>query len=210
MTNAWLIRPVPHGTNRLHEFKEKGFIAVGWPGIGNLAGKSREDLKLLLSKPPYNLNSLALGNTYATLDIFVNQMNINDFILMPDGSDIYLGQLTGSYHYDSTVDNDQTGYPHQRTVKWLSHTVRENLSMNLRSALKVHRTAANLSTHANEIDALCKGKKFTDMTPQKKDFIEVSYPLRTDFEITFKIPKDISLEEAQRLSSYFATLYFTK
>lgn len=49
MRNAWLIRPVPHGIPRVTEFKEKGIIAVGWPCIGNLKGKSREDLKHLLS-----------------------------------------------------------------------------------------------------------------------------------------------------------------
>lgn len=70
MRNAWLIRPVPHGIPRVTEFKEKGIIAVGWPCIGNLKGKSREDLKHLLSLPPYSLTGLALGNAYATIDIF--------------------------------------------------------------------------------------------------------------------------------------------
>lgn len=90
MRNAWLIRPVPHGIPRVTEFKEKGIIAVGWPCIGNLKGKSREDLKHLLSLPPYSLTGLALGNAYATIDIFVNQMEVGDLLLMPNGEDIYL------------------------------------------------------------------------------------------------------------------------
>ena len=52
---AWLVRPYPHGTTkRLDEFKAKNFVAIGWPKIGNLSGKSREALKALLSGAPYN------------------------------------------------------------------------------------------------------------------------------------------------------------
>ena len=206
MKNAWLIRPVPHGKNRVTEFREKGIIAVGWPCIGNLKGKSREDLKLILSKSPYTLTGLALGNAYATIDIFVNQMEVGDLLLMPNGEDIYLGEVTSDYYLDSNVDTDDEGYSHQRSAKWLVNISRQDLSMDLRLSLKVHRTTANLSHHADEIRALCKGEKLVTTN----DFIEVKYPLRPDFEVSFKIPKDINSDEAQRLSSYFASLYFIK
>lgn len=206
MKNAWLIRPVPHGKNRVTEFREKGIIAVGWPCIGNLKGKSREDLKLILSKSPYNLTGLALGNAYATIDIFVNQMEVGDLLLMPNGEDIYLGEVTSDYYLDSNVDTDDEGYSHQRSAKWLVNISRQDLSMDLRLSLKVHRTTANLSHHVDEIRALCKGEKLVTT----HDFIEVKYPLRPDFEVSFKIPKDINSDEAQRLSSYFASLYFIK
>lgn len=111
MRNAWLIRPVPHGIPRVTEFKEKGIIAVGWPCIGNLKGKSREDLKHLLSLPPYSLTGLALGNAYATIDIFVNQMEVGDLLLMPNGEDIYLGEVTSDYYLDAAVDSNEEGYP---------------------------------------------------------------------------------------------------
>lgn len=206
MKNAWLIRPVPHGIPRITEFKEKKIIAIGWPCIGDLKGKSREDLKLLLSNPPYSLTGLALGNAYATIDIFVNQMNVGDLLLMPYGDDIYLGEITSDYYLNLSVDSYEEGYPHQRTAKWFTNVSRKDLSMDLRSSLKVHRTTANLSHHVKEIEALCKGEKPSPET----DCIHVSYPLRPDFEISFKIPKDISQDEAKRLSSYFSSLYFTR
>lgn len=206
MKNAWLIRPYPHGINRVTEFRENGIIAIGWPCIGDLKGKSREDLKLLLSQPPYSLTGIALGNAYATIDIFVNQMKTGDLILMPNGEDIYLGELTGDYYLDASVDNDKDGYPHQRTAKWLNTVSRKDMSMDLRLSLKVHRTTACLSHHYKEIEALCKGEKFSVVS----DLIDVKYPLRPDFEVSFKLPKDISKDEAQRLSSYFASLYFVK
>lgn len=210
MKNAWLIRPMPHGINRLSEFKENQIIAVGWPCIGDLKGKSREDLKKLLSEPPYNLTGLALGNAYATIDIFINQMQIGDSVLMPYGDDIYLGEITSNYYRDPSVDNDDKGYPHQRTVKWLSNTSRKELTIDLRSSLKVHRSTANLSRHIKEIEAVCHGKKYNEIKQTQTNTINVSYPLRPNFNIEFKIPTDITLTEAQRLSSYFASLYFKK
>ena len=167
---------------------------------------SKSNLKHLLSLPPYSLTGLALGNAYATIDIFVNQMEVGDLLLMPNGEDIYLGEVTSDYYLDAAVDSNEEGYPHQRTAKWITNTSRKDLSMELRSSLKVHRTTANLSHHIDEIEALCKGEKLAVTT----DYIEVTYPLRADFEVSFKIPKDISKDEAQRLSSYFASLYFTK
>ncbi|MEI3364025.1 MAG: hypothetical protein V8R59_00150 [Enterocloster sp.] len=73
---------------------------------------------------------------------------------MPNGEDIYLGEVTSDYYLDAAVDSNEEGYPHQRTAKWITNTSRKDLSMELRSSLKVHRTTANLSHHIDEIEAL--------------------------------------------------------
>lgn len=206
---AWLVRPFPHNQNikRLDEFKNKEIIAVGWPNIGDLSTKSREDIKLILSGTPYNLRSLALGNAYATVDILVNQMEKNDLVLTPDGDDIYFGKITSDYVFDQSVDNNTDGYPHQRNVKWLSSTSRQKLSSSLRSSLKVHRATADLTKHFAEIKALSEGQIFVENT-KSPNKISVTYPLRPDFSISFDIPDDIEQNEAIRLSQYFETLYF--
>lgn len=208
MKNAWLVRPMPNGINRLTEFKNEGIIAIGWPCIGDLKDKSREELKELLSQQPYSLNGLALGNTYATFDIFVNQMSISDLVLMPNGDDIYFGVITGDYYLNQSVDNATDGYSHQRTVNWLSGASRKDLSLELRSSLKVHRTTANLSHHTDEIKAFCYGEEIIKPLLSKITTVDVTYPLRPDFNVTFNIPKDISSDEAKRLTTYFASLYF--
>jgi Uncharacterized conserved protein len=208
MKKAWLVRPIPHGINRVSEFKNEGIVAVGWPLIGDLAKKSREELKQLLSKKPYALDGLALGNAYATIDIFVNQIEIGDLVLMPDGEDIYFGEIASDYYFDSAIKSQNGGYPHQRTVNWLSNTSRKSLSMNLRRSLKAHRTTANLSHHAKEIEALCRGEKIAETEFPQSSTISVSYPLRPDFTISFEIPYDITSDEAKRLGTYFTSLYF--
>lgn len=182
-------------------------MAIGWPSIGNLAGKSREELKEILAQPPYNAKGLELGNAYATIDIFVNQMNVGDLALVPNGDDIFFAEITSVYKFEAAVDNYSEGYPHQRDVRWLSSTSRSALSKDLRSSLKVHRTTANLSRHSEEIEALAIGRT----VPIAKTLpIDVVYPLRADFSIEFKIPADITKLEAERLSTFLSTLHFTE
>lgn len=230
MENAWLIRPFPHGKERLSEFLERGIIAVGWPKIGDLTGKSRGELKEILSGPPYNYNGLRLGNAYASIDILVNQMHIGDLLLLPDNDDIYFGEITSEYYYDPSTDNDEDGYPHQRKIKWLTTIPisRQSLSRDLRYSLKVRRTTANFSHHYAEIDALSHGRKFvassisseesvtlaapassTDAV-ENTNMIQISYPLRPDCMVTARIPKDINEQEAKRLGMYFSSLYFAE
>lgn len=209
MSNAWLVRPFPHNMKRINEFRQNNMIAIGWPGIGDLSGKSREDIKQLLSQTPYNLSGLALGNTYATIDIFVNRMKQGDLVLVPDGADIFFAEIRSDYYLDQLVDNNNDGYPHQRKIKWLQSVARDELSMSLRSSLKVHRTTADLSKHYDEIAALAHGSDYSVEVPESNT-ITVAYPIRKDFTITFEIPTDISKTEAKRLAQYLETLYFVE
>lgn len=224
MKNAWLIRPYPHKKKRLTEFKKHNIIAVGWPKIGDLTGKPREELKEILSNAPYNYNGLRLGQAYACIDIFVNQMHSGDLLLMPDGDDIYFGEITGEYYFDSSKDNDEEGYPHQRKAKWLTNTSRQDLSKKLRDSLKAQQTTANLSHHYAEIDALSHGREFlvssdnsvstavsaAPTIAENTNMIKISYPLRPNCMVTALIPKDINEQEAKRLGMYFSSLYFTE
>ena len=203
---AWLVRPYPDGeTKRLDEFKRKNFVAIGWPGIGDLAGKSREDIKDLLSRAPYNYSGLVLGNAYATIDILVNRMKIGDYLLIPDGDDIYFAVVDSDYIFDESVDNDIAGYPHQRKVRnFTASRLRSDLSKSLRSSLKVHRTTADLSKHYDEIKTLAEGGVFNATIED----VVVSYKLRPNYNVTFSVPSDITKTEAKRLSMYLESLYF--
>ncbi len=205
---AWLLRPYPDGeTKRLDEFRAKGFIAIGWPGIGSLEGKSREDIKELLSGQPYNYSGLELGNAYATIDILVNRMEIGDYLLIPDGDDIYFAVVDSGYVFDQALDNDSYGYPHQRRVRnFTSSHLRSELSKQLRSSLKVHRTTADLSKHYDEIQAIASGKSFSATV----ESVEASYQLRPNYTVSLNVPTDITKTEAKRLSMYIESLFFVE
>lgn len=108
-------------------------------------------------------------------------MKAGDLLLMPNGDDIYFGKISSDYYFDPSVDNDKDGYPHQRKAKWLKNTSRKELSKDLRLSSKVHRTSANLSHHFTEIDALIHDKEIPVATPVSTDTIDVSYPLRPNY-----------------------------
>lgn len=208
MLNSWLVRPSPHGTNRLAEFLDNNIIAIGWPGINDLSDKTHEQLRTLLSEPPYKLSSLKLGNASATINIFVNHMNIDDLVLVPDGDDIHFCTIKSDYFFDPNYEQD--GYPHQRKVEWLTSTQRTDLPMDLRMSLKVHRATANLSQHTDVINALAHGTTLPQDTPSnnKGSSVSVDYPLRPDVSIKITVPQDITRAESKRLGDFIKTIYF--
>lgn len=210
MSNTWMLRPSPHDENRMTEFLSNNFIAIGWFGIGNLKNVPREQLKVILSQPPYQLASLELGNAYATVDIFVNQMNIDDIVLVPNGDEIHFCIIKSDYFFDPIYDSNQTGYSHQRKVEWLSSIQRKNLPMDVRSSLKAHRTATNLTKHHEMIKALAYGNPLpaTSSTNDISNYVSVDYPLRPNVKITVTVPQDITKTESERLGDFIKTLYF--
>jgi restriction system protein len=210
MSKAWLVRPNPHNIHRINEFIENNIIAIGWPGIGNLSGKTREQIKKILYQPPYELASLELGNAYATVDLFVNRMNIDDFVLVPDGDDIHFCIIKSEYFFDANFDSKQVGYSHQRKVEWLTSTQRKDLPMDLRKALKVRRTTADISKHYDIIKALALEKPLPQVSSSDQDatYVSVNYPLRPDIMVTVAVPRDITKTESERLGDFIKTLYF--
>ncbi len=208
MSTAWLVRPRPHGILRLDQFRSDNFVAIGWPGIGDLTGKSCQDIKTLLAGKPYGLADTPLKYANSAVDIIVNRMNPGDLVLVPHDDDIFFAEICSDYVFDSAADTDLTGYSHQRKVKWLEKTSRENLSKDLRNSLKIGRTAANLGHYYDEIDALAHGKKSPSVGDTEK--LTVIYPLRRNFSITIDLPADITKDEANRLSQYLGTLYFSE
>ncbi|MCR8747222.1 restriction endonuclease [Romboutsia lituseburensis] len=209
MPKAWLVRPVPHGHNRINEFKTKNIIAIGWPLIGNLLGKSRSDMKNILQNEPYNLTGLSLGNAYPNLDILVNQMNLNDLVLIPNGDDIYFGKIDSDYIYDKSKDSDDEGYPHQRKIVFLHGPIsRSNLPNTLRSSLKSQRTISDLSKHYDIIKQLSEGKDASELVDNNNGFIDIEYPIRPNLSVKITLPEDINESEANRLGDFIKTVYF--
>lgn len=203
--NAWLVRPKPEFNNRMGDFLENNLVAIGWSNTGDLSGKSRDEIKGILSSPPFSYNSLELGNAYATVDLFVNQMKPGDLLLVPDGNDIHFAQVESGYEYNPE-GGPLPDIPHQRKVRWLEHTERNRMSKKLRSSLKVHRTVADLSRHTQEIESLSEGREYQPA----RTAIDVSYPLRPEWTVTFQIPSDMTDDEAERLAAHLRTLHFGK
>lgn len=209
ISNAWLVRPNPQGYDRMKEFLKQGIVAIGWSGIGDLSNLSQDNIRRRLSDPPYNYSSLELGNTYATIDLFVKQMATGDYVLVPHGHSIYFAKIESNYLFDSSRDNEEEGYPHQRKVIWLSEPIpRSSLPDTLRNALKIHRSTANLTKYYKIIFSLANGEDIPQNLPPTDTLLKVDYPLRPDLLVSIEVPRNITKTEALRLSEFVRTLYF--
>ncbi len=119
MRNAWVVRPYPHNIYRMREFLEGNLVAVGWPALGDLTGMTtRDEIKHQLSKQ-YGGSARPLGAAAGSLYRFVVEILKGDFIVVPDGDNVYFSVVTSDYRYEPTVATDEEGYPHQRKVRWL-------------------------------------------------------------------------------------------
>ena len=211
MTKAWLIRPFPHGNDRLSNFKADNIIAIGWPDAPSFETKDKNDIRDILRSYPKNYSPHELGAAVATVNIFVNEISVEDLIVIPYDDDIYFAKVVSDYFFeDSKIDD---GYPHQRKVEFLKGPISRNLLPDeLRNSLRAPRTAADLSPHVNSIKSIVFEDNSTPPEPLQSspDFMEVSYPLRTDLTCSITIPKDITKEEAARLGEFVKTLFFNQ
>lgn len=206
--NAWMFRP-NIVEKKIEELESKDLIACGWPHLGDLNGLSKEEIKVLLQKPPYEYTKIKLGNATSALDMFVNQMKKGDLVLVPKGKYVRIGFIQSDYIYDPSVDNDDEGYAHQRLIDWRIRVERVNLPIELRQSLKAHQVATSLSKFYDIINLLVWAdyNEFLGID-DSMELVTVSYPLRPDYTVSFAVPIDISEREAERLSDFCLTLDF--
>lgn len=218
MNHAWFVRSVFDGKSCVDWFKKLNIVATKVKSNNidsssqstDFSGMTSEEIKRALSESPYELKGLELGNVCTPLDFFVNQMEPGDLVLVPDGDSINFARIDGDYMYEDDIfpiHKDKPGeprMPHRRKVSWLGSTSRDDLSKKLRDALKNHRLVGDLSKYYREIEAKSQGQAYE----QKKKTIEVRYPLRPDFEVTYTIPANMTEVEAERLSEHFRKIFF--
>jgi restriction system protein len=166
MRYAWVVRPYPDGQYRGTEFLTKNFVAIGWPGISDLAPcETREDIKTRLSEHGYEYGSArSLGQAAGNIYRFIHEIQVGDFVLVPDGPEVYIGTVVSEYVYDSSIDTSDEGYPHQRQVEWCHEKraiPRNFLPGRLFDALKGQQTV--YSTYHDDVEDIVTnhGRLFT-------------------------------------------------
>jgi restriction system protein len=151
--NVWIIRPMPHGNNRMKQFLDDDFIAIGYPAGVSFKNLSYDDIRGLLEQENW---ADRIGN----VNLFVIKMRVGDFILVPDDNkkDVYIGVIESDYYHDPKVDKPNEGfYPHQRKVKWLfdkNPLLRSDLPEEIRGSLRYPGTIANITKHIKLIEDL--------------------------------------------------------
>lgn len=208
---AWLLRPMPHNIPRMKEFRDNSIIAIGWPEIGSLTGKNKQEIHECLKDHPLNYAPQELGIATSTVNSFVNEMRQGDLVVVPYGNDVFFAEISSDYLFEPSKIAE--GYPHQRNVKWIRGPVRRNeIFEDLRKSLRAPRTLADLSHHAENISRFVSNNlplsnSATDNL--EETYIEFEYPVRLETFATIRIPKDITQAEASRLGDFVKTLFFS-
>lgn len=212
MNQAWLVRPFLLGDKRNYtdEFIEKGYIALGPNNLPNLQIFNMDKLrKLLAERLPQD--KFTAGAIAAVANNFANKMQEMDLALLINDKSIFALEIMSDYQYCQSKRVTQYFLCHRRAIRLMSTWTRDDLSPELRIALKSGRQIADITKHFPEVYKLCYGKELE----VKKEAaaavpVEVVYPLRPDFQIKFAVPSDMTRNEALRLESFIKTLYFEK
>ncbi len=147
---AWHVRgslDLP-GSKIRKVFLDDNMIAVGWTNFEDMSDlKSLESIKERLrndtANTHYATHPRSLGIAAAAINRFINIMSVGDYIVFPDGKDIYIGKVA-SYYPSKKIFKDAThkDYTHCRDVNWLLEKkpiLRIDLTESLQSQLRYPR-----------------------------------------------------------------------
>ncbi|WJH37086.1 hypothetical protein N6H14_16275 [Paenibacillus sp. CC-CFT747] len=148
---AYLLRPMPHGSNQLPFFLKHNRIAIGYPLKSDLRSISYSEIRQRLKAKGWQKGT---GNVFRMLETFA----IGDLVVVPDDNqrDVYLCKIKSDYDYDPQLDEDKdgSGFPHFRHVEWYFNKTpinRGQLPEPLLKSLQFPGTSADLSKHLDLI-----------------------------------------------------------
>jgi hypothetical protein len=128
--NGWILRPYPHDINRMSQFLTENFVAIGWPGIGNLYACDKSSIyQKMVEFYIADYGDMFCRHSSNVIAKFNNDMLIGELILVvprkEDSLEIAVGKIDSSYFFDGkydetgSVDTGHNGFSHRRKVIWL-------------------------------------------------------------------------------------------
>lgn len=166
MKNVWLVRGVIDGLERLEIFKKDNIIAIGWPKLPDMKGKSIDNIRDML-KAVYTVydTSRKIGQDLSIVHTFVNKLQQGDLVLVPAGEQVWIGMIQSDYYHNPIKVIE--GYCHQRRVKWLQEKALDSFHGVVRILLKSRKNLARLQNRSDTVWA---------MVPREQVAVEQTVP----------------------------------
>jgi len=124
---------------------ERADTRVFWP-VDVQPGASVDVIKNALREMDPELSNHSLGNQAGSIHRFITRVQVGDVILMPDGSDLYVGVIAG----DAEFESDSREWT--RPVEWLEEPVdRSEVSPALYSRLRSLLTITEITPNLPEL-----------------------------------------------------------
>lgn len=139
-------------------FLGKGFVAIGWVKMGNLAPlkADRETFKSKVAEAYPAAKPGAIPNYAGQLFRFVHDMKEGDLVVYPSKRDrqVNIGRITGPYVYDPSASE---AYPNMRKVNWLKSVPRTRLSQGALYEIGSAMSLFQVKNYADEIRVMLEG-----------------------------------------------------
>jgi len=116
--NLYQLSSKPHGKEQIAEFLKDHFVAIGWPGLGDLEGISEQELGSRIAEV-YGYKGEKLVELTEQIYLYVHRIEDGDWVVVAHQDTVYLGDI-GDYFYDETMDHTDSGLCHKRGVTWLA------------------------------------------------------------------------------------------
>ncbi|MBC7767673.1 MAG: restriction endonuclease [Phycisphaerales bacterium] len=140
---------------------EQGYIAIGWPKMGDLAKlrPDRQSFKAKLAEVYPEKKAGAVPVDAGTLYKFACEMRHGDLIIYPSKIDrmVNVGEVIGDYTFHSDNSDDT---PHRRSVKWLKSFPRTTFTQGALHEIGSAVTLFQVTTQAAEFLAALRGEHF--------------------------------------------------
>lgn len=153
---------IGEGSKYVEEGRKRGFIAVGWNEVQNLASLGTlENIKKALKQTSYQYSSAQQNMQAGQLYRFGLEMKSGDTVICPIGDGEYIVGNAGEYYFDD-VPTGKCPYKHRREVEWEKETIsKEDMSTNLTYAVGATMTIFSLDKYSDELKALIAGESYT-------------------------------------------------
>ena len=152
MANMWMVRA---GENAflIDDFKDLNIVAIGW-NVGDLSGKSPDEIKQLVSKNYKDKPKKSIDIYSSQIIKFVHDFQVGDYVLSfdPLNQKYLFGKISSDYYYSDVLEEkfEYDVYSHFRDVEWLGEISKEYLNNKTKKNLKAMRTIFSIKEDAQE------------------------------------------------------------
>ncbi|WP_173019551.1 CBS domain-containing protein [Streptomyces alkaliphilus] len=190
---TWGVR-VGEDRDRERAALEDGVLIIGWRGLDNLEGSSREDIRKAMDEAYPRESPYTIGNWTGQIHRFVNEIADGDLVVMPLKSGVVnIGRVVGGYAYRPEAEE---GTRHTRRVEWLIRDIdRETFKPDLLSSLGSLLTVFELKRYgaAGRVEVMTTGKP----DPGDPEADEIAAELTGPTELVEKVSGRLDEEPLQ-------------
>ena len=164
MTKYFRLLPFPEGEDKFNEFKEKGFVSIGWWELLSVKKLTREQIKERYMET-YPTSTVHASRLVASYFIKLQEMTPGDVILIPYSGEYHFFEVEGKYFFDN--EEQDIALKQRIKVKFIKKLNKNSFSTKFRKSIGVQPTLTYLGEYKDEIESVLLGDDPISLSKQK-------------------------------------------